>query len=281
MTQARKILIVMLLQVFSLVGVERAALAYDPKNKPLLAHETPEDLKNIGIEEHLGTELDLSVPFKSDDGRDVKLGEFFDGQKPVLLTIVYYNCPSLCNYHLNGLLDVFKKMDMVAGREFRLVAISMDHRETADVASKKKANYLKEYQRPGAESGWHFLTGTEENIKKIADQVGFKFRWDEQGQQYAHASAAIISTPDGKVSRYLYGIEFPPKTLRLALLEAGEGRVGSLVDQLILFCYQFDPAKNKYTLYAFNLVRLGAILMVLILAVILVPAWLREKRRAV
>lgn len=264
-----------LLMSFGLIDFARS---YDPKDKPLLAHETPRELKGIGVTEHLGRQLDLSLPFTADDGSAVTLGQYLNGEKPVLLTMVYYACPSLCNYHLNGLLDVFKKMNLVAGVDFRVVAVSMDHREGPDLAGPKKESYVNEYGHPEAQNGWHFLTGTEENVKKLADQLGFSFRWDEEGQQYAHASVAYVVTPKGKLSRYLYGIEFPPQTLKLAMIEASNGQIGSVVDQLIFYCFQFDPAKNKYTLYAFRVMQIGGLLTVLVLAIVLLPVWLREKR---
>jgi protein SCO1/2 len=259
----------------------RQAGAYNTEeDRPLLAHETPKELEDVGITEKLGDQLDPTLTFVSDKGESVRLGQYFDGKRPVLLTMVYYTCPSLCNYHLNGLLEVFKKMEWVAGKEFQVVAISMNHREGPDVAAKKKANYLSEYGHPEMDEGWHFLTGTEENVKKVADQLGFGFRWNESTQQYAHAAAAFISTPGGQLSRYLYGIEFPPQTLKLALLEASNGKIGSVVDQLILFCFQFDPGKNKYTIYAYNLMRMGAALVVIVLGIILIPMWVREKKPA-
>lgn len=254
--------------------------AYDTKNvEPLMAEETPLDLQDIGVTERLGEKVELSLPFVDDQGHAVTLGKYFSGDKPVLLTMVYYGCPSLCNFHLNGLVDVFKKMDWKVGRDFRFVAVSMDHKEDDFLAGEKKANYIKELGLPDAATDWHFLTGTEANVKKLADQLGFKFKWNEQQKQYAHAAVAYVMTPSGVISRYLYGIEFPPETLRLSLVEAHEGQVTSIVDKLILFCFQFNPTKNKYTIYAYNLMRAGAALLVLVLALLLVPLWLRERKQ--
>ncbi len=255
--------------------------AYDPKNKPPLpAAETPAELKDIGIDEHLGEYIDPNLEFTADDGRTVKIGEYFShAQKPVMLSVVYYSCPNLCNYHLNGVTAALKQLQWTVGDQFDLVAVSMDHKETAEVAAKKKANYVAEYGRPQSVSGWHFLTGTEENVKKLTDSVGFKFKWDEKEKQYAHAAAAILVAPGGKIVRYLYGIEFDPKTVRMSLLEASNGKIGSVVDKLILFCFHFDPTKNKYTLYAYNVMRISGLVMLLALALILVPTWLRERRR--
>ena len=253
------------------------AQAYSPEDRVVKAHETPAELEGVGITDHTGRQLDLSIPFIADNGKNVVLGEYFNGTQPVLMTMVYYNCPSLCNFHLNGLLDVFKKMRLVAGKDFKVVAVSMNHRETPALAQAKKESYLKEYGRSGTAEGWHFLTGTEENVKKLADQLGFGFKWVESQQEYAHASAAFVATPSGQLSRYLYGIEFPPKTLRLSLLEASGGKIGSVVDQLILYCFRFDPNKNKYTVYALSIMRVAGLVTVLILAIILVPVYFREK----
>lgn len=259
--------------------VSPALWAYDPKDKVLLAETTPAELQGIGIEEHLGSAIDRNLVFKDEAGKDVTLGEYFRSPIPVILSVVYYDCPSLCNYHLNGLTAALKQIKWTTGQQYQLVAVSMDAKEGPSLAGPKRAAYLKEYGRPNAESGWHFLTGSEENIRKLTGQVGFKFRWDESQKQFAHASAATIVTPDGVISRYLYGIEFDPNTIRLALLEASQGKIGTLVDQLILFCFHFDPAKNKYTLYAYNIMRAGAILIVVALSFILIPAWRRERKK--
>lgn len=256
------------------------ASAYDPKDRALLAHETPVEMQGLKVQEQLGKQLNLSAEFTNEAGQPVALGTFFDGHRPVLMTMVYYTCPSLCNFHLNGLLEVFKKMNLVAGRDFQVVAVSMNHRETHEVADAKKQSYLEAYGKEGAAEGWHFLTGSEAQVQNLAHDLGFPFRWDEVGQQYAHPAVAYVATPGGQLSRYLYGIEFPPESLKLALIEASKGKIGTLVDQLILFCFQFDPAKNKYTLYAFNVMRLGAVLTAILLALVLIPTWLREKRKA-
>lgn len=256
----------------------RMAQAYDPSKPEVTGHETPAELKGVGITERLGAELNLDLPFVSDAGEQVKLGQYF-GSKPVLLTIIYFQCPSLCNYHLNGVTAALKDVNLTPGKDFEIVAVSMNPAEGPELAAEKKAAYIEEYGRPESKDGWHFLTGTEENVKKLADQVGFGFAWNEQQQQYAHASAAYVVTPSGVVSRYLYGIEFKPQTIRFSLLEAGQGKIGNIVDQIVLFCFQFNPAKNKYTLYAWNVMRLGGVAIMLGLTIFLVPAWLRERHR--
>lgn len=243
-----------------------------------LSHGVPEEIQDVGVTEKLSQQISKSLEFTNDKNEKVTLGQYFTGNKPVLLSMVYYDCPSLCNFHLNGLLDVFRKTKLKVGQDFEFVAISMNHRETPELAAKKKANYLKELDQPGAENGWHFLVGSEENVKKIANEIGFRFKWNEAGQQYAHAAVAYVLTPDAIISRYLYGIEFPPQTLRLSLIEASQGKIGNIVDQIILFCFQFNPSQNKYTLYAFNVMRVGAILTAVLLAAFLLPYWRRERR---
>ena len=252
--------------------------AYEPSfNKA--SDVKPHELEGVGITPKIGEYVDLSTEFTDANGNNVTLGQYFQGTKPVIFSVVYYNCPSLCNFHLNGLTDTMKKLKWTVGDKFELVALTMNHREGYELAAQKKQSYIDEYGRPESKDGWHFLTGTEENIKKVADQVGFGFKWLDDQQEYAHASAAIVMTPGGKISRYLNGIEFDKKDLRLALLEASSGKIGNVVDQIVMFCFQFDPTKNKYSLYAFNLMRLGAGLMVLVLAIILIPMWIRERKK--
>ena len=252
--------------------------AYEPTfNKA--SDVKPHELEGVGIKPKIGEHIDLGTEFIDSSGEKVTLGRYFQGAKPVIFSVVYYNCPSLCNYHLNGLTDAMKKLKWTVGDKFELVALTMNHREGHELAAKKKKSYISDYGRPESEKGWHFLTGTEENIKKISDQVGFGFKWLEDQQEYAHASAAIIMTPGGKISSYLNGIEFNKKDLRLALIEASNGKIGNVIDQIVMFCFQFDPTKNKYSLYAFNLMRLGAGLMVLVLAIILIPMWIRERKK--
>jgi len=240
--------------------------------------ETPASLKEVGIEEHLGDQVDLDLVFTNEAGEQVRLGSFFNGKKPVLLSLIYYSCPGLCNFHLNGLNDAFKEMKEPLGSEFDHILVSIDPSEGHELAAEKKVNYMEAYGRPEGAKGWHFLTGDEANIKKLAEQVGFKYRWDENEKQWAHAAAAIVLTPEGKISRYLYGIVFDPKVVRLSLVEASNGKIGTVVDKLILFCFHFDPRASKYTFYAFNVMRAGAGLIVVVLAAALIPFWLRSRK---
>jgi protein SCO1/2 len=245
------------------------------------SHELPKELVDVGLSQKLGQKLPLDLEFINDKGETVKLGDYFSKGRPVLLSMVYYKCPSLCNFHLNGLTDVMKNSKAVLGKDYEFVAVSMNHRETADLAAKKKETYVKALGNVAAEKHWHFLVGNENNVKILADALGFQFKWIEATQQYSHPAIAYINTPTGELSRYLHGIEFSPETFRLSLVESSKGQIGTIIDQLVLFCFQFDPTKNKYTLYAFNLMRLGALITLLLLAVLIVPIWRKEKQRAV
>lgn len=238
----------------------------------------PHQLENVGITEKPGARIDPSLVFTNEAGEKVTLGDYFKRGKPVMLSLAYYNCPNLCNYHLNGVKDALREMNWTPGNEFEYLVVSIDAKETPDLAADKKANYMKAYGRVGAEKGWHFLVGEQASIDALADSVGFKFRWDEEGKQWAHSAAAIILTPSGEISRYLFGVYFEPQTMRLSLVEAGQGNVGSLVDKLILYCFHYDPKASKYTLYAMNVMRGGAILIVLALLAFMTPFWLRQRR---
>ena len=257
----------------------RSAFAHDgEKPSEGSLNETPDKLKDIGIFERLGEKIDLDIPFKNEKGETVTFRQYVKDGKPILLSMAYYSCPSLCNFHLNGLTDAFKQLPKPLGSEFEAVVVSIEPKETSELASQKKANYIKAYGRPEGEAGWHFLVGTEENIRKLADQVGFRYKWDEEQKQYAHASAATVLTPDGTISRYLYGIVFEPKTVRLSMIEASNGKVGTIVDRLVLYCFHFDPKASKYSLAAFNVMRGGGVAIVLILAIFLTPFWLRSRK---
>lgn len=254
------------------------AWGYDTKVL-VTGHDLPAELKGVGVTEHLGSTLDRNLTFTDESGKTVTLGHFLKGDKPVLMAMVYYNCPALCGYHLNGVTEAMKNLKWTTGHQYEFVAVSMDASETPDLAAKKKANYLKVYNRPDGEQGWHFLVGTQANVQKLADSLGFQFHWMPDKKQFAHASVAYVITPEGSISRYLHGIQISPQTLRLSLIEASNGKIGSVFEQAMMFCFQFDPKKNKYTLYAWNIMRVGALLMLVLLAVILIPVWWRENNQ--
>ncbi|MFK8137915.1 MAG: SCO family protein [Bdellovibrionales bacterium] len=241
------------------------------------SNKKPEVLTDVGVTEHLGQNIDLNLEFKDHNGETVQLGKYFKG-KPVMLALIYYNCPSLCNFQLNGVTDTMKEMKWSAGKEYEAVFISFEPKETPELAKKKRDSYLELYGREGAKDSFHFLTGSQENITKIASQVGFGYKWVEEQKEYAHAAATYILSPGGKITRYLYGIAFTAATLRLSLVEAAEGKVGSIADQLLLYCFKYDPSRRGYAFYAFNIMRAGAGVTVIILAAFLIPFWIRQRK---
>ena len=230
----------------------------------------PKVLKSVGIDQRLNEQIPLDAVFKDERGQDVRLGQFFHG-KPVVLSLVYYSCPMLCNQVLNGMMGSFRQVSFNIGEQFEVVTVSFDPRETPELAAAKKSTYIKAYNRPGAEASWHFLTGDETNIKRLTEAVGFRYVWDEQTKQFAHASGIMLLTPEGKLARYFYGIEYPPRDLRLGLVEASQNKIGTPVDALMLYCYHYDPATGKYGAIVMNIVRLaGGVTLFLIVGLILV-----------
>ena len=236
-------------------------------------------LEEVGVEEQLDAKLPLELQFVNENGDGVRLGDYFDGERPVILTLNYYRCPMLCGLQLNGVVDGMEQMDWTPGVEFEMVTVSIDPLETPELAKAKKQNYLKRYQRPAAARGWHFLTGRQAEIERLAETVGFGYSYDVESGQYAHPAVVFVATPDGRVARYLYGIEYPPKCLRLALMEASEGTIGSPLDQLIMYCYHYDPSSRRYAPVAMNIMRLGGGATALALGLSLGALWLRELRR--
>ncbi|WP_413559497.1 SCO family protein [Bdellovibrio sp. HCB209] len=264
-----------------LVLFSTTTFAYNGKEEPgMAADEKPRELENVGIEEKLGKKLDLSMKFKDETGKEIALADYFDGKHPVVVSPVYFTCPGLCNFHLNGLTDALKLMEKewTVGGKYKVVALSFDSKETPEIAAQKKDLYMKMYNRPGSEGGWHFLTGNEQQVRALTDAIGFKFRWDENQKEWAHASAAVVVSPDGTVSRYLPGIMFNPQDIKLALNEATEGKIGNFVDSLVLYCFKYDPHKSKYSLAAVSIMKMGGALMVLVLVLWLLPLYIRSRR---
>jgi len=229
----------------------------------------PELLKQVGIDQKLNQTIPLNLGFRDENGNRVELEQYF-GQKPVILTLVYYNCPMLCTQVLNGVESGLKELPTDIGKQFDVVTISIDPTESHVLAKVKKEMYVGMYGRPGAAEGWHFLTGDEAQIKQLADAVGFRYAYDPDTKQFAHASAIMLLTPEGKISRYFYGIQFPSRDLRLGLVEASEGKIGTPVDQVLLFCYHYDPATGKYGLLISRVIQAGGALTVLILGIAMV-----------
>ncbi len=239
----------------------------------------PDELEGVGIEEKSGEQTPLDLRFTDSAGKPVVLEQYFGGDRPVILNLGYYGCPMLCGLILNGMLDSLKDIDMLPGEDFEIITVSIDPAESTSLARLKKQNYLKAYGKPAAARGWHFLTGDERNIRALADAVGFKYKWIERRKEFSHSAALIVLTPEGKISRYLYGVQFPRKTLRLSLVEASEGKIGSTFDRITLYCFHYDPAEGTYTLAAHNVMRLGAVTTVLALGSVLGVAFLRERRQ--
>jgi len=241
----------------------------------------PPTLKKVGIDQKLNEPVPLDAVFKDEQGRDVRLGRFFKG-KPVVISLVYYACPMLCNQVLNGMLGSFRQVSFNIGEDFEVVTVSFDPKETPALAAKKKETYIKAYNRASGDAGWHFLTGDDANIKRLTEAVGFRYLWDEQTKQFAHASGIMIATPDGKLARYFYGIDYPSRDLRLALVEASANKIGTPVDALMLYCYHYDPATGKYGAVVMNIVRVaGVVTLVLIFGLLVFLRRVARRRQLV
>lgn len=273
---------ILLLGIAPLAAMGQATrpASHQPVELPPETKEIPDELKGIQIEEHLDLELPLDLKFTDETGQTVELGKFFDGKRPVVLTLVYFGCPMLCGLVSNAQMEAMKNIDgWTPGDQYQAVTVSFDPRETHELAAMKKQNYINEWGKPSAATGWHFLTGRQEEISKLAAAVGFKYRWDEKTKQFAHAPAIMVVTPDGRMSRYLHGVGYDPKVLRLSLVEAAEGKIGTTTDHVLLYCFQYDPTRGAYTLAARNLMAVGAGLTVMIMTAWLVPAWVRGRRK--
>jgi protein SCO1 len=221
------------------------------------ANVRPPGLKNVGIQQNLNQQIPPGLAFTDDLGRKVRLGDYF-GQKPLILNFVYYSCPMLCGEALSGLESALRVLKFDVGKEFEVITISFDPKDTPEAAAKKKEEFLRRYHRPGAEQGWHFLVGQADAIDAATKAAGFQYEYDQKTGQFAHATAILVLTPEGKIAQYYYGIEYPPKDLRLALVEASQNRIGNLVDQLLLYCYHYDPEQGKYSATVMRVLRLMA-----------------------
>ena len=274
MTRCRRALVTaVLLTLVSGIGVSRT---YAQPSGPLMvpppgkaATERIPLLKDVDLVQRLGNPVPLDLPFVDENGRDVTLGDFF-GKRPVVLALVYFECPMLCTQVLNGAFSTMDAMPFTTGNEFDLVVVSFDPGETPALAAQKKKAYFERYRRPGSDAGMHYLTGRPESIKALTDAVGFKYVYDAAIDQFAHPAVLTVLTKTGVVSRYLFGIEFAPRDLRLALVEAGEGHVGSAVDQALLYCYHYDPTNGKYGFVIMNVVRAAGVLTVVLLGLTIV-----------
>jgi protein SCO1/2 len=245
---------------------------------PTFAQRPAEVIQRVAFEQRLGEVIPLDAHFRDHTGQEVPLGDYFNG-RPVILTLVYYECPMLCTLELNGLVRSLRMMDLAAGRDFDIVTVSFSPSETPELAARKRKAYLQQYGRRDAEAGWHFLTGEQPAIEKLCQAVGFRYVDNRESGQYAHASGIVVLTPEGRIARYFYGIDYPPRDLRLGLVEASNGKIGSAVDRLMLLCYGYDPATGKYGLVIMNIIRAAGAATVLAVAGSIVTAIYRERRR--
>jgi protein SCO1/2 len=240
------------------------------------ANVRPPYLQNVGIEQHLDAQIPADLAFVDDTGRRVHLGDYF-GKKPLILNLVYYNCTMLCGEALAGLSGALKAVKFDVGKQFEIVTVSFNPKETPDLAAAKKKDSIARYGRAGAAQGWHFLTGPAQSINALTKAVGFQYQYDSKIQQYAHATAIMVLTPQGHISRYFYGVEFPPKDLRMGLVEASEGKIGNAVDQVLLYCYHYNPATGKYGAVVVNMLRLGAAITIVLLGGLILILFRLEK----
>ncbi len=234
----------------------------------------------VGIEQKLNSQVPLDLTFTDENGQSVQLGKYF-GTRPVILTLVYYQCPMLCSQVLNGMTGALNGITRFnIGRDFDIVTVSFDPRDKSEDALASKKRMISRYRRPGSAEGWHFLTGKEDQIKALAASVGFRYAWDPQIQQFAHASSIMLLTPQGKVAQYYFGIEYAPRDIQLGLVEASQGKIGNVADQLILYCYHYDPARGKYGAVVLNIMRVGALATVLVLGGFVIVMFRRESLAA-
>lgn len=243
------------------------------------AEQLPKRLEGVEVSEKLGAPLSLNLSFKDSLGRDVMLRDYFDGHLPVIVTLNYSDCPLLCSLILNGLVTALKQVDLVLGKDYRVVTVSLNPNETPTRAHATRNRYLEQYGNPASRDGWAFLTGSEANIKAVADSVGFQYSYNEARNEYVHPSAFVIAMPDGHIARYLYGIEYLPDTVRLSLVEASEGKVGTTLDRILLYCFHYDETEGRYAPVAMNIMRLAGGLGALLLGGFLLLLWKAELRK--
>ena len=242
------------------------------------ANVRPPGLKNVGIEQHLDNQIPPDLIFRDEAGKSVRLGDYF-GTRPMILNLVYYQCPMLCGEALSGLESALRVLKFDVGKEFDVLTISFDPRETPDMATKKKTELLKRYARPGASAGWHFLTGPQESIEALTKAAGFQYEYDANTGQFAHATVLVLLTHEGKIAQYYSGVEYAPKDLRLGLIQASENKIGNLADQVLLYCYHYDPATGKYGAIVSRVLQLSGLLTILVLGILLTVLFRQGSRK--
>jgi len=254
------------LLVFSAVAVRAEEKALEPA------------FQQIKITEQIGNKVDINnLRFTDESGQDLPLSTYFGGKKPVIVLLVYYKCPGICNYLLNGFVNSASTLEWTPGQEFEVVTVSVNPAEGPELAAAKKATYMKRWGRD-VSSGWHWLTGREDQIKKLADQLGFGYRYDDESGEFAHSAGIFVLTPDGTISRTLYGIDFPYRDLKLSLMEASEGKLGTVMDQILMFCYRYDPFSRGYAFYGIRIMQVGGLLTMLLLGGYLFWFWSRQRK---
>jgi len=268
--------VLLALAAFPLAAQYRLSKIGDASTLP--ANVRPRQLEGVGIDEHLGTSVDLNLTFIAENGYPVKLGDYFHHGRPVILNLVYYNCPMLGTLILNGQTQAMREIPWTPGKEYEIVTITIDPRESFADAQKKKAVYMGSFDRPAP--GWHFLADHDGNVQRLAKQVGFNYKYDPRQEQYAHAAAIMVLTPEGRMARYLYGIRFSPRDLRFALAEASEGRSTLALEKILLFCYHYDPKAGAYVWFALNIMRGGGILTIGLIAFFIWRMYRSERKRA-
>ena len=261
-----------------LAAAHAAGAGSDYKPEPGLPSSTlPAPLREIGFDQNLNARVPLDTAFNDESGRAVRLRDYF-GQRPVVLVFAYYDCPMLCTVVINGLASALNVLSLEPGKDFEIVTVSFNPRDTPATASAKKASYIARYKQPGAAAAWHFLTGNQESIDRLTKAAGFRYVWDAETQQFAHPTGVMVLTPDGRLARYLFGIEYGPRDLRYAIVDASNGRVGSAVDSLLLFCYHYDPARGRYGVAIMRLIRAGGAATVLALGAFIFIMVRKEKQ---
>ena len=276
MIRAASILAVLSLATFAMAQATTAPALPDPGGR---LEPAPKELQNIGIDEHAGDMLPLDAAFYDETGNPVTLRDYFGKGRPVVLQLSYFGCPSLCSLVSNGLVESLNELSLTMGKEFDVINVSFDPAETARLAKLKKQSFLDAYNRPAGAEAWHFLTGNPKEIDALTNAVGFRYKWVESSKQFSHPAVLVLLTPEGKISRYLYGVKYAPQTLRLSLVEASEGKIGTTVDRFLLTCFHYDSYAGKYTPLAMGIMRVGGVATVLVIAVVIVWLIRREKRR--
>lgn len=268
-------------QTLSIVAVAVISLCWLPPVHAQLNESVPREVRDVGVDQQLGAELPLSLSAVDSQGRKVRLAQYFDGQRPVLVTLNYSDCPMLCNVQLSQLVQSLDKLDLQIGDDFQIVTVSIDPKEPLARSRETKAQYIAQLpNQPNADAGWHFLKMSEPSIEALSERMGFRYRYDELTKEYYHPAMLAFVSPDGVITRYSLDVAFPPDQVRMALVESSEGKIGSAVDQLLLLCFSYDAERNRYTASAWRLMRIGALLTVGVLLVTMTPFWIGRRRSA-